>query len=217
MSPSHEIEAYVIFLDDIEVTVVDLTNNSYTLDQLPPNRDLTIRIELLGPTGHLSSDGPELQVRTLDLEPPVWSETASIQSAELTETTVKLIWTQLESAETVTSYEIYQNGVMIGTIDDPLRTFTVANLQAMTTYVFKVEAIGSTGQRSLNGPQLELTTPDLTGPTWPLNSQITVGRITQSSIELSWPEARIRGVLEYEVQSDTGLSGSGDPIFLPIN
>ena len=214
--PSPEIEAYVIFLDDVEVASVDLSNNFYTLNQLPPNRDLTIRIELRGPTGHLSPNGPELQVRTLDFEPPVWPENASIQSTELTETTVKLTWTQLESDQTVISYEIYQDAVMIGTIDAPQRTFTVANLQAITTYVFKVEAIGPIGQHSLNGPQLQITTPDLTGPTWPVNSQITVGRITQSSIELSWPEASDQGVvLEYEVQSNTGLSWRvSDPMLL---
>ena len=214
--PSSEIEAYVIFLDDVEVASVDLSNNFYTLNQLPPNRDLTIRIELRGPTGRLSSNGPELLARTLDLEPPIWTENASIQSTELTETTVRLTWTQLESDQTVTCYEIYQDAVMIGTIDAPQRTLTVANLQAITTYVFKVEAIGPTGQRSLNGPQLQITTPDLTGPTWPVDSQITVGRITQSSIELSWPEASDQGVvLEYEVQSDTGLSWRvSDPMLL---
>ena len=198
---------YVVFRDDQEIGRVDFPTSTYTVENMAPNTASIFRVEILGPTGRQSMGGPTVEVTTLDLDAPVWPADAALQSSFITETSATLTWTALTPEATVKRYDVYQDNVLVGSTQPPQRTISINNLQAMTAYTFRIDAIGLTDRVSMNGPSVVVNTIDSTAPTWPQDAQLSAGRTTRDAIELSWTAATDNvGVLGYRVETATGLT-----------
>ena len=204
---SPEMSRYVVFQDDVQIAVVDFVTHSFLVEGLAPNTDFTFRIEILGPSDGISQGGPTVQVTTSDLDPPTWPLDAVIETSLLSETGVTLIWSALGPDQNVHRYAVYQDDNLVSSVLAPERRLRVVNLQAATTYTFRVDAVGPTGRVSVNGPQVIVDTPDRTAPVWPPGARINIGRVTRDSIELTWTAADDNaGVTGYRVQTESGLN-----------
>jgi len=100
-------------------------------------------------------------------------------------TNIDLSWSLATDNVGVTGYNVYQDGSLIGTVED-LNTY-ISNLTPLTTFVFGVSAIDAAGNESLF-TTLSVTsgqdeTPDTTPPTKPGDLK---GNAGANSVLLSW-------------------------------
>jgi hypothetical protein len=106
--------------------------------------------------------------------------TASVNFAN-----VELSWALATDNVEVTGYNVYQDGSLIGTVED--LTAYISNLTPLTTFVFGVSALDAAGNESLI-TTLSVTsgqdeTPDTTPPTKPGDLK---GNAGANSVLLSW-------------------------------
>ncbi|NQX60539.1 DUF7594 domain-containing protein [Paenibacillus qinlingensis] len=88
-----------------------------------------------------------------DLAAPTWP-TSSILTTDSSgdETAVTLSWTAAQDSTSITGYNIYQEGKLIGTVDGQTFTYPVTGLTMNTKYTFKVEAVNAASKISVDGP-----------------------------------------------------------------
>ncbi len=106
-------------------------------------------------------------------------------TATVTFTNVQLNWLPAMDNVAVVSYNVYQDGVQIGTTAD-LQAF-IAGLTPLTDYVFGVSAVDAAGNESLI-TTLKVTsgldeTPDTEAPTVPAN---IAGTAASNSVLVTW-------------------------------
>ncbi|MGB0591725.1 MAG: fibronectin type III domain-containing protein [Myxococcota bacterium] len=178
-----------VLQDDTEVLALDLSDVSVTIPDLTPGTAYDFRVEALGPTGLMSSDGPQLTLSTPDYTVPGWPEDAALTASDVTETSLTLTWTALPEDGVVSTYTISQGGEAIGTVTVPEHSLEVTGLSPAMTYQFSVEATGPTGLVSTGGPTLNVATVDVTAPAWPSDAVITPLALGSTNVELTWPTA----------------------------
>jgi len=108
--------------------------------------------------------------------PPEWPSGAALIATDITETTLTLTWPAADAAPAsvapVETYEIYRDGVLIGSTNTSTVTYGVSGLTQGTYYTFAVKALNAIGL-SGEGPSVIVQTvssapPIATGP--PLSS-----------------------------------------------
>lgn len=144
-----------------------------------------------------------------------------VTAAQITDRTVKLSWTASTDNIAVTGYQLFRNGVMIGSIAS--NSFTDTGLAASTAYTYTVLAYDAAGNQSSKSGNVIVTTqaPDSSAPTAP--GQPVASGITASGLTLTWAASTDNyGVSQYVIfrdgvqigaslttsYSDTGLSAS---------
>ena len=191
-------------------SVVDISN-------LSPNTTYTFYVRARDAAGNSSNDSNTISVTTLqDTTPP--STPTGLTASNITETTVLLNWDDATDNVGVTSYDVYQNGTLLGSIFNSLGT--VNSLTPGTTYVFYVVARDAAGNSSGNSIGISITTsgtaPDTESPSTPLSFSSTF--ITDASIGLEWIASTDNvGVLAYDVYQDGILVTSVSGISTVIN
>jgi chitodextrinase len=177
--------------------------NQYDLAIAPTNVLLPQR-----PAGALSAftyvilQGGGLPVTT-DLSAPTTPTNLSVSST--TQNTVTLTWTASTDNVGVAGYDIFRNGIQVGTpVLTP--TFTDAGLTPSTTYAYTVEALDASGNKSAQSTSISATTQastvsygggggggggggstppaDTTPPSVPTG--LTVSSTTSSTVSISW-------------------------------
>ncbi|AEI45918.1 fibronectin type III domain-containing protein [Paenibacillus mucilaginosus] len=95
----------------------------------------------------------------LDKLPPVWPEEAALTVTDVTYDHVRLQWQGAEddSGEPLT-YSIYRDGELLTAAADPAAGYVAEGLEPGRTYSFSVEARDGAGNRSLDNPQVSVTT-----------------------------------------------------------
>ncbi len=112
-----------------------------------------------------------------------------------------LSWTASTDNAFVSSYEIFQDGVSIGT--SPTNSYTVTGLTPNTTYLFTVRALDPAGNASAQSNAVSVTTtvPDLDAPTPP--GDLLVSNILQTTADLTWTASTDNvGVAHYNILLD---------------
>jgi chitodextrinase len=141
-------------------------------------------------------DGP-------DVTPP--TAPTSLTAFNTTETTTDLSWTASIDNIGVTSYDVYQDGVMIG--NSTGTTYNVIGLIGSTSYSFYVIAKDAAGNESPASNTENVTTqdpPDTQSPSAPTN--LTENNTTHNSTDLSWTASTDNvGVTGYDVYQDGGV------------
>lgn len=116
-----------------------------------------------------------------------------------TQSSVSLSWTASTDNVRVSHYNIYQNKQLIGTSTST--NYTVTNLLPETTYSFTVEAVDTSGNRSMPSDVLTIRTQEaipLERPSTPAN--LTVKSVTQNTVTLGWTaNASKEEVTSYEI------------------
>jgi len=137
---------------------------------------------------------------------PTWPGLPSITFDDLKSTEVKLNWTSAEDDFGVEGYAIYMDSEALDTIFSK-STYKAINLIPDTNYTFSVEAYDAANQWTTEGPSVNVRTPVDPDPTWPDGSILDCGEVTETTIQLIWPEADDDnyGVTGYEIYRDAEL------------
>lgn len=145
-------------------------------------------------------------VSTPDTENP--TAPANLTASNITNTSLNLTWDASTDNVGVASYEIFQDGVSIGTAAST--TYFVSGLTQNTTYDFTVFAKDAAGNTSPVSNTENVTTTnivDITPPTAIVD--LSSSNITDSSVTLTWSDSTDdQGVTGYDVYQDGGLIGT---------
>lgn len=87
---------------------------------------------------------------------PSWTPQASVTVSDRTTNSVKLQWSGLSDAVAATGYKIYKDGQLLTTVTG--NSYTVTNLQANASFVFKVEASADSAIWTSDGPSVTAST-----------------------------------------------------------
>ncbi|MDP2061402.1 MAG: fibronectin type III domain-containing protein, partial [Flavobacteriaceae bacterium] len=126
-----------------------------------------------------------------------------LAASNITSSSVVLTWNASTDDVAVTAYEIFRDGVSIGTTGS--LTFTASGLTPATLYSFTVTAKDAANNSSAQSAALQVTTlagsPDTTPPSVP--SGLAASNITSSGLTVSWnPSTDDTSVSGYEVFQD---------------
>lgn len=149
-----------------------------------------------------------------DTAAPIWPAGTSLDTANVTETTLTLSWSAATDNTAVTGYKVYQGSTLLDTTETT--SFNVTGLTAATQYIFKVEAGDAAGNWSTSGPSKTVTTPegtlsDTKAPVWPPYSIFCfrVSNLTSNSLTLKWnPATDNTAVKRYRVYQGSTLLGT---------
>lgn len=147
------------------------STRTYNVTGLTQGTSYTFKVQAADAAGNTTTDGPSLTVRTA-ADAPAWPVGSSVVAGNVTEESATLRWSA--ASGTVASYKVYRDGVVVGTVPGSARSYPATGLSAGTSYLFKIEAVGSTGAESVNGPGVRVRTPgyeqldtnELTGTVW---------------------------------------------------
>ncbi|PKP40109.1 MAG: hypothetical protein CVT96_10425, partial [Bacteroidetes bacterium HGW-Bacteroidetes-13] len=126
-----------------------------------------------------------------------------LAASNITTSSVVLTWNASTDDVAVTAYEVFRDGVSIGTTGS--LTFTASGLAPATTYSFTVAAKDAANNTSAQSTALPVTTlagtPDTTPPSVPTG--LSASNITSSTATVSWNASTDdTGVSGYEVFQD---------------
>jgi chitodextrinase len=134
----------------------------------------------------------------------------NLSASSLTETGFTLHWAAASGA---VSYEVFRNGVSIGTTAALSTNVTGVSINA--TYSMTVTARNGAGTVSEASTPLDVTIPDLTLPSVPLNLSVTA--VTENSFVLHWDTSSDNvGVTRYDIFMDGNAYGNTGVSYLPV-
>ena len=99
------------------------------------------------------------QVSAPDTSPPTWPILGSLTVSNVNQTNLTLSWRAATDDLGVVSYRIYQDDTLLTTVSAYIYTRTIFGLTPGTTHTFRVEAVDYSGNQSVGGPSVTLTTP----------------------------------------------------------
>jgi parallel beta-helix repeat protein len=121
---------------------------------------------------------------------------------------VNLTWNASTDNVGVTSYTIYRDGTVRGTVNGTTTTFQDNTVSPNTTYAYTVAAFDAAGNNSGQSAALPVTTPpvpqDTQAPSIPANFRTT--NITHLAVDLAWDASTDNvGVTSYTIYRDGTL------------
>jgi chitodextrinase len=136
---------------------------------------------------------------------------AGLATTLVTQNQVNLSWNASSDNVGVTSYTIYRDGAVRGTVDGTTTAFQDTTVTPNTTYSYTVEAFDAAGNRSGQSTLLPVTTPsvpqDIEPPSIPANVRTT--SITHLAVDLAWDGSTDNvGVTSYTIYRDGNLLAS---------
>ncbi len=182
--------------------------NSYTVTGLTPSTGYTFAVSAKDAAGNLSGQSASAFATTLAPVPDTTAPTAATLSASgTTLTSTNLSWSGATDNVGVTGYDVYKDGVLLGSTTTAT-TYAVTGLTSATTFAFTVRAKDAAGNVSLASNTVSVTTltPDTTAPTAPT---LSASGTTSTTTTLSWTGATDNvAVTGYNVYRGTTLLGS---------
>lgn len=175
---------------------------------IPNTPSTTCRIMVKG-TNHIFFDVSNANFTITSGVTDTTAPTApTLSSFGTTQTTTSLLWSGATDNVAVTAYDVYKDGVLLGTTSTT--SYAVTGLTASTTYSFTVKAKDAAGNVSVASNAVSVTTSaivvDTTAPTAPT---LTASGTTSSSTNLSWSGATDNiGITGYDVYRNGTLLAS---------
>ncbi len=199
------IASYGIYRDD--VFVVSTISTSITISALVASTEYVFTVNARDIAGNISDKSNSITIQTLissDVSPP--SAPLNLTALNTTQTTTDLTWDASIDNIGVTSYEVYNNGVLISSSNTT--AYQVSSLTENTLYTFNIIAKDAANNSSISSNLVAITTLTSTGdteaPTAPLN--LIASNTTASTTDLSWdPSTDNIGVVGYEIYRDGTL------------
>jgi len=181
------------------------TATTYAVTGLSPATAYAFTVKAKDAAGNVSVASNTVNVTTLaDTTAPT---APTLTASGTTTTTTNLSWSGATDAIGVTGYDVYKDGVLLGSTTTAT-TYAVTGLSASTTYAFTVKAKDAAGNVSVASNTVSVTTlaPDVTAPTAPT---LTASGTTSTTTNLSWSGATDNvAVTGYDVYKDGVLLGS---------
>ncbi len=140
---------YNVYQGTTLVTRVAAPATSTKITGLTPDTAYSFTVAAVGGFGE-GWPSAALQVKTDALIPPNAppSVPAALKAGAVTSSSVALSWTASTDDVKVAGYNVYRNGVKIGTSPSPTPTFSVTGLAPATQYTFEIEAFDEAGSVS---------------------------------------------------------------------
>jgi exo-poly-alpha-galacturonosidase len=152
---------------------------------------------------------------------PEWPENAAVQAESASDgKSVTLTWEAATDNVGVAGYTVYQDEEKIGTAYTTTKgpSYTIDGLAPATEYTFKVEAADATGNRTSNGPEIELETsgkadtiapelPENTGIQQPTTKISASDTFSGEEANVVYPGFTWASVAWEEAHDDTGIAG----------
>ena len=199
------VTAYEVFRGTVSLGLVTAPSTSLALTGLAPNTGYSMRVRARDAAGKWSAQSVALVVRALpDTTDPVIP--SGLAASAVTVTGFTLSWPATTDDVAVNGYEVFRNGVSLGTTTALSRA--IAGLTPNTSYSFTVRARDAAANWSEpSAPLAVMTLPDTTAPTVPVGLNATV--VSVSTFTLKWTAAtddvRVTG---YEVSRDGVVVGT---------
>ena len=201
------VTAYEVFRGTVSLGLVNSPALTLALTGLAPNTGYSMRVRARDAAGKWSAQSVALVVRTLPDTTDPAIPAAPVASA-VTVTGLTLSWPAATDDVAVTGYEVFRNGVSLGTTPATTLTRAVTGLTPDTAYTFTVRARDAAANWSdPSAPLVVSTPPDTAAPTAPAGLTATV--ISVSSFTLNWTAAtdNVR-VTAYEISRDGTVVGT---------
>ncbi|WP_433834351.1 fibronectin type III domain-containing protein [Flavobacterium anhuiense] len=126
----------------------------------------------------------------------------NLVSSGTTPSTTNLTWTAPSNTTNITSYEIYQGSVLIGS--SQTNNFTVTGLAQATSYLFTVKSKNANDELSVSSTPVIVKTLTDTPPTAP--TALTASDVTPTKATLTWnPSINSSGSITYKITSNNAF------------
>lgn len=140
-------------LDGTTTTKIVANTTTVRISGLTANKAYSFTVEAKDAAGNWSDNGPSVTATTLavvvvDTTAPTWASGAALTVSTSESGIVTLVWPDAEDNVGVKAYKVYQNGVLIKTLDADANNVNVTGLSADTEYAFKVRAVDTAGNIS---------------------------------------------------------------------
>ncbi|MEW7277132.1 fibronectin type III domain-containing protein [Aquimarina sp. 2201CG1-2-11] len=206
-----EVTGYEIYKGDEMIATVEGTR--YQVMELTPGTEYSFRVKAKDAAGNESGFSNTATAATLpddntDTEAP--TEPTELMAGNETQTTIDLNWMASTDNVGVTGYKVYQDGVMIATVEET--KYQVINLIAGLEYSFTVLALDAAGNKSkFSNTVTASTLPedifDIEPPTAP--TELVASNVEQTSLLLTWMSSTDNvGVTGYNVYQGTDMIGT---------
>ncbi len=173
------VTGYNIFRNGKKVGVS--TTTAYTDTGLTGSASYSYSVSAYDALGNTSIASAAISVTTLIQPPP--TQPTSLTAVTITATTVSLSWTASTSSAGVAGYNIFRNGVKVGT--STTTTYTDTGLTVSITYSYTISAYDSAGNTSSLSSALSVTTVAQQPPAPPTDFS-AVENPTYCNVILSW-------------------------------
>ncbi|WP_208607723.1 fibronectin type III domain-containing protein [Paenibacillus pectinilyticus] len=155
------VTAYRVFQGNKELVTLPVTTNSFHVDGLTSNTTYNFKVEAADGSDNWSVTGPGSTVKTnvgTDASAPIWPANRMLTYSGLTDRAVTLNWTPAVDNIAVSGYRVYGNNTVLADVYGNVQSLPVTNLSAGQPYTFRIEARDATGNWSVNGPSVTVTT-----------------------------------------------------------
>ncbi|MFA6961193.1 MAG: fibronectin type III domain-containing protein [Opitutaceae bacterium] len=188
------VSSYAVFKNDVQIG--SSSSLAYAVGGLSPLTAYNMTVKAVDAAGNLSAASTVLVVTTTaDTAAPV--QPSGLVSSSVAMTSFTLSWNISTDNVGVTGYDIYKNGVQIGSSVSP--DYAVTGLTPGTVYTMTVTARDAAGNVSTASAVLPVTTvADTAAPSVP--SGFAVSALDTTSFTLSWaPSLDNIGTIGYDI------------------
>ncbi|MCW6015848.1 fibronectin type III domain-containing protein [Serratia marcescens] len=175
------VSGYLVYNQYRLIGQVDSKTTEYLVNDLLSYTDYHFSVVAIDHSGNQSESSDILEVKTRPKAP------ANLSASDLTQTSITLHWENLEKAEVITGYEIYQDETLIRTVDKDTLSLSVENLDTAMYYNFTVKAKTAINS-SLASEKLTIKTQSL-----PLSEIVKGYSLTDNEIIITLDRASYEG------------------------
>lgn len=199
------VTSYQIRQNNVTVGTVGGSVLTYNATGLSASTTYSYNVVALDAANNTSPASNTVQVTTLaggDTQAPTAPTNLAASNTSATATTLN--WTASTDNVGVTSYQVRQNNVTVGTVGGNVLTYTATGLTASTTYSFNVVALDAANNTSPASNTVQVTTlsgGDTQPPTAPSN--LAASNTTSSATTLNWNASTDNvGVTSYQIRQN---------------
>jgi chitodextrinase len=199
------VAGYNIYQGTSKIGTVSVAN--YHVAGLTPNSDYTFSVAAFDVAGNESDRSDIVSAKTLaDTQAPTVPGNVSAQAVSISQ--INLTWNVSTDNVGVTGYNIYRNGLKVGT--SATASFNDTGLAVKATYTYQISAYDAKNNESNKSSQVSATTnSDTSAPAVPAGLTGTAASMTQ--INLSWTaSADDVGVTGYRIFRDGTKVGDSE-------
>ncbi|GFZ31506.1 hypothetical protein CSC2_20320 [Clostridium zeae] len=207
------VSGYEVYRDGVKVAAVADNVTSYTDTGLAPNTAYKYTVKAKDQADNLSDESSELSVTTdIDNTPP--TNPTNLTAPTKTGWTINLTWGVSTDDGTLAGYDIYCNGIKVGS--STTTSYTCTGLNPNTEYIFTVKARDLGGNLSAYSNSVIISTyADDCGDSFDTAVSIDAGKTKSASIETSYDADYFTFVAPVDGQYIIKLtSGSSEYLYL---
>ncbi|WP_027400397.1 RCC1 domain-containing protein [Anaerovorax odorimutans] len=173
------VTAYHVYRNDETEAIATVNGKTLTchITGLEADTTYNFTVEAVDAAGNSNKElTTEVKTDKKDNTVPNWSDDSKLTASSICSSSLILSWTSAIDNIEVTAYHIYRNNETeaIATVKGTTLNYKVTDLEADTSYNFRVEAEDANGNCTQNGPCITVSTAAASGPVDPDASMMKV-------------------------------------------